>query len=691
MTASFVAAMLTVVLTRGHALIRIGLILISLSSLPYAVGLMISMSVHDPALSHVVSKGLVGGVGLVGPSLMFTVLADTGRLERYRWLVALAFAGAIVGAIVTFTTDAVIQPTMWKTPLGFYFHLSQPLDNLVVAQLPFWAVVGYRLSGMGQAGPRSMRQARVRSRVLVILVLAVLAVSDALLARGIGIYPFGVIPGTAAVWVLIGAVRKQDLLHKRGFDLAGLVELGLGAGALVAVSLGLWWLGGHGHRRPWLVALTIAPFLAAIQLVALVVRSRFRDSAPAASDAELQLEEYVDLTGRLDDEDQLVAPLGELLAAYGGLPDATLWMVDADGRLAEASGDRVETFDPRIKPWLVANSAPLVFDELATKRLGGLREPIERFLGALDGEVVAPLVDRDALVGVIVGAPPDGRALRAAELRVLAQAARATAKAITYVSLFREAAARVEVAKEVEVAAAVQQARSAGEQGYRFGDCEVVGYYQPATQFGGHWWTASEVEDGRFVVVLGDVAGSGVSAALVSFTAEGACETARQMLGASVEVVSLLEMLDASVRNVGGERHTMSCFAAIFDPAARRVTFANAGHPFPYVCRRPAGGGPPELRSLVSRGTPLGTEPLVLSARSFELEPGDTVLFYSDSVVETRGPEGEVYGDRRLQRLLRARVAGDDLAVQSVLGDVVDFLGEHEADDDLNLISVRVG
>lgn len=691
MTASFLVVMVMAALTRGQPLIRIGLALICLSSLPYAVGLTISMSVRDPAVSHVVAKGLVGGVGLVGPSLMFTMLADTGRLERYRWLVTLAFAIAIAAALITFTTDAIVSPHMWKTPLGFWFHRAKPFDGLVIAQLPFWGLIGYRLSGMGKAGPRSARQARVRRGVLMMLILAVLAVSDALLAHGHGIYPFGVIPGTAAVWVVLVAIRKQDLLHARGFDTAALIELGLGAAALVAASLGLWWLAGHGLSKPWLVALTLAPVLAVVQLLALFVRRRFREATPAASDAEIQLEEYVDLTGRLDDEEQLVAPLTELLAAHASLPGASLWMLDPEGHLAEVGGDRNETFDPRLKPWLVANREPLVFDELATKRLGGLREPIERFLGALRGEVLAPLVDRDALVGVIVGAPPDGRALRASQLSVLAQAARATAKAITYVSLFREAAARVEVAKEVEVATAVQQARSAGEQSYRFGDCEVVGYYQPATQFGGHWWTASELDDGRFAVVLGDVTGSGVSAALVSFTAEGACETARLMYGASVEVVSLLQMLDASVSNVGGERHTMSCFAAIFDPENRRVTFANAGHPFPYVCRRPANGGPPTLRSLVSRGTPLGTEPLVLSASTFELEPGDTVFFYSDSVVEIRGPEGEVYGDRRLQRLLKARAAGGDLAVQSVLGDVMDFLGDRGADDDLNLISVRVG
>jgi serine phosphatase RsbU (regulator of sigma subunit) len=411
--------------------------------------------------------------------------------------------------------------------------------------------------------------------------------------------------------------------------------------------------------------------------------------------ADQDVEEFIDLAGRVHSEPELLAPLRALFGAHAGITEVKVLTFGAGGELqAVSEGGEDEAaatyapLDARVRAWLLSNPGPLVREELGLMRLGGLRGPIESFMRALDAELVVPLVDREALVGLLECTPRGRRALRVSEADVVRQASIACAKALTYVSLFREAEERIEVAKEVEVAAAVQQARSAGAQVLRYGDAEVAGYYQSAAQFGGHWWSSHELDGGKFAVVLGDVSGSGVSAALVSFAAEGACETARLMLADELDVVKLLELLDTSVRQVGGNAHAMSCFAAVFDPAGS-VTFANAGHPFPYVCRSGGAGGT-ELRSLVSRGTPLGSEPLHLATSTFDLRRDDVVVLYSDSLVEARAG-GRAFGERRLQRTLRsrARVAGDR-ALHAVLDDARAFWGDAELDDDVNLVIVRL-
>jgi serine phosphatase RsbU (regulator of sigma subunit) len=167
------------------------------------------------------------------------------------------------------------------------------------------------------------------------------------------------------------------------------------------------------------------------------------------------------------------------------------------------------------------------------------------------------------------------------------------------------------------------------------------------------------------------------------------------MCGSSVEVISLLEILNASIRGVGGGQYAMSCCAAIFDLDSGMVTFANAGHPFPYVCRRPENGEPgsgDQLRALVSRGTPLGGEEFVVSATTMELAPDDVVVFFSDSLVDQTNAGGVPYGDRRLQKVLRRRVrsAGPE-ACQVILRDAMSHYGEREVDDDINVIVVRLG
>lgn len=685
-----IALALFAVLSRGNAIIRVGLLMVFLSAFPYAAGMTLNMTTSDPEVAHLASKSFVGAVALIGPSLMFLFLAMAGRLERYRWLVVLAFGIASVFSVLTWFTDLAIERESWITPLGFFFHEAKPFDSPVVMQLVIWAVVGLWLSQRAGGAPQSERQAKLAKRFVLIGILAATGATDALLANKIGFYPFGVVPALGAVGLALVAVVKHDLLRSRGFDRAGAIELGIlvvSAGCALAI---VWALEDMGvDRSPWLVAALIMPVILVAQAAMLLVR---RGHSERAGDTPMvtELESYVDFSGRIASEAELVEPLEALIRGKGGLPDGRLLVVGEDGALRGLGGEGpgIEV-DSRLRPWLIADPQVLVVDELPTMRLGGLRQPVEGFMHRLEATVAAPLVDRGQLVGFIVGAPEGDRALLEAELLVLEQASAATAKAMTYVSLLREATERIEVAKEVEVASAVQEARTAGEQRLRFADCEIAGYYQPAPQFGGHWWSAHELADGRFLVVIGDVTGSGVPAALVSFTAEGACETAQRMYGAGLEVISLLETLDAALRSVGPD-HSMSCFAAIFDPESRTVTFANAGHPFPYVCR--ARGDEVELRSLVSRGTMLGAGELMVRASTFELEAEDLVVFFSDSLVAGRSPDGVSYGDRRLQRLLRSKVVqARDEATRIILDDALEFWGARELEDDLNLVVVRMG
>ena len=117
------------------------------------------------------------------------------------------------------------------------------------------------------------------------------------------------------------------------------------------------------------------------------------------------------------------------------------------------------------------------------------------------------------------------------------------------------------------------------------------------------------------------------------------------------------------------------------------VTFANAGHPFPYVCRT---GG---LRALVSRGMPLGVEAEPkISVATLELEPDDVVVMFTDALVESENDEGKRYGDRRLQRALRRRAAGaGPRACRLIMDDAHLHYGDHPIREDITLVCVTVG
>jgi serine phosphatase RsbU (regulator of sigma subunit) len=449
----------------------------------------------------------------------------------------------------------------------------------------------------------------------------------------------------------------------------------------------------------------LAPVLLASQLVVTVLRSHMLAKTRVDNEADKELERFVEITGSISDERTLATGLGDLLRKHGGLEAVRVLVARGTAlRLprgeGEIAGELITNLDARVRAWLVANAGLLVASELAPRRLGGLREPVESLFLALSADALLPLVDRDELVAVIT-AEIGGRGTLTDERRLLVtQAGRAAGIGFAYLHLFREAEARQAVARELEVASAVQQSRVSGEVHQHFARCEVTACYRLSVTFGGGWSATHELPDGRVLVAIGDVSGRGVPVALISSTVEGACETMPRILGVSFDAVTFLQLLNRAVLDVGGGQYGMSCFVAVFDPEAQTVVYANAGHPFPYVCRalpvedasEPGGRNRhTELRALVSRGTPLGIVSPMLSVARLDLVADDVVVFYTSSLVDARNREGVPYGERRLQRVLRdyVRPAGAR-ACQVILDDAQ---SHHHGDvgEDITLVTVRPG
>lgn len=675
--------------TRGNGAIRAALLAVSGAGLLWSGGASVTASCQDQAVATELLRFYIGAIPLSGTALLFLILGVAGRIERHLLLLTASVVSTVTAIALAWTTDLVIDRA-WLTDWGLYYSHAGPLNALIAANLVAWPLAGVIVTRRSAATSRRRSQSR---RVGFLLVIVVTGASDALLARGIGVYPFSFIPAGVAVAGLIHAVVRRDLLHARGLDRGGVFEIAALVVAGALVLLGLLLLPEDAGPAA-AVAIAVPTFAAAQGAVLIARRHLASQRRQVGNAADRALEGFVEASESATGEAELGEALAELLVSHTSLPSTRLYVTDSDGRWQAADGDGMVAVDARVRAWLIANPDLVVVEDLPGRALGGLREPVQAFMALLDAEIVVPLVDREKLVGAITAVePPGGRALRDEERELIRQAAGATARALTYLALFREAARRMEVAREVEVAAAVQHARNPGERHQSLGGCELVSFYQPAVQFGGDWWTAHELADGRLLVAIGDVTGHGVPAALISATVEGACETAQRMLGASFEVLSLLELLNRTVREVGGDDYSMSCFAALIDTDSGTVSFANAGHPFPYVVRRPAGGGQrAELKALVSRGTLLGSKQPYLTASSTRLEPDDVLVFYSDSLVDSRSPEREPFGERRLQRLLRTRLrpAGERGARLIMDEANAHYQGEPIVDD-ITLLVVRLG
>lgn len=301
------------------------------------------------------------------------------------------------------------------------------------------------------------------------------------------------------------------------------------------------------------------------------------------------------------------------------------------------------------------------------------------------GVVLAvPLVSQGEVIGLInLGARRSEQEYSSDDRKLLADLATQAAPAVRVAQLVRqqqiEAAERERVAQELKVAALIQQTllpQSLPE----IDGWQVAAYYQPARAVGGDFYDFRTLPDGRLSIVIGDVTDKGVPAALVMATTRTLLRAASERLlspGAVLERVNDLLHPDIPARMF------VTCLYAVLDPASGHIVYANAGHDLPYRA------GPSGVEELRARGMPLGLLPgMGYEEKEVTLAPGDTLLLYSDGLVEAHDPAREMYGFPKLRDELAAFSRGDLVAY--LLETLANFTGpDWEQEDDVTLVTLH--
>ena len=211
---------------------------------------------------------------------------------------------------------------------------------------------------------------------------------------------------------------------------------------------------------------------------------------------------------------------------------------------------------------------------------------------------------------------------------------------------------------------------------------DLAAYYQPAREVGGDFYDFLELEDGRLGLVVGDVTDKGVPAALVMATTRTMLRAAAQRLFSPGEVLKRAN--EALVTDIPPNMF-ITCLYAILEPESGHLVYANAGHDLPY---RRHGSAAEELRA---RGMPLGLMPgMGYEEKEIVLGKGESVLFYSDGLVEAHDPQREMFGFPRLKRLVAEYGEAEGPLVDSLLEQLRRFAGEDwEQEDDITLVTLE--
>jgi serine phosphatase RsbU (regulator of sigma subunit) len=249
------------------------------------------------------------------------------------------------------------------------------------------------------------------------------------------------------------------------------------------------------------------------------------------------------------------------------------------------------------------------------------------------------------------------------------------------VHLAQERLERERVEQELRVARRIQQA-SLPKEVPELEGWQIAHHYQPAREVGGDFYDFLELPNGRLGIVVGDATGKGVPAALVMSTTCGMLRALALSVDSPGEALERVnEALSARIP----ANTFVTCFYCILDPKSGRFLYANAGHNLP--CRRHDG----QADELRARGMPLGLMPgMAYEEKEAMLITGDSVLFYSDGLVEAHDPQRrEMFGFPRLRTLVAEY--GEERSLGALLLEqLYAFVGEGwEQEDDITLLTLR--
>ncbi len=435
---------------------------------------------------------------------------------------------------------------------------------------------------------------------------------------------------------------------------------------------------GVGFLALWLVALVTIRARGARRL------GRAAAARRALADFSIQSLELQSAADVLD----LAAQAGRVIFGtsrpVGFLPgDGSSWLAHVPDR-DESLGD-VPAALTGVFGWFRHNPAIAVRADLAEARYGAMRAPLRQVMEQYGVDVLMPLVHRGQSLGVfgIALAQVPGPVERV----LLSQFRLEVTQASANVRLHREASHVISLAKEVDLASAVQQTLVPEMGDGSANGLEWAGHFRAAGDAGSDFWTMYPLPGDRTLVLIADATGIGLAGSMLSAVVKSCCDALMDSPDgpATDDPAKLLRAANVALYRSEEPVH-MRAFAAVFDPTAGTLRFANAGHRAPYHLRSDG------LGVLSGPGPMLGDDSRArYKTVERRLTRGDAIVFYTDGIVGTRNPEAEVFGERKLQRLLDGGPFASAMALRDgVLTAVERFRGGGPLLDDEAMVVVRL-
>ncbi|MCB9025016.1 MAG: SpoIIE family protein phosphatase [Bdellovibrionaceae bacterium] len=212
-------------------------------------------------------------------------------------------------------------------------------------------------------------------------------------------------------------------------------------------------------------------------------------------------------------------------------------------------------------------------------------------------------------------------------------------------SLLTATAEKARMENELEMVRVVQE-NLFPPSSLEVGPIKIISHFEPASECGGDWFHYSQIA-GKVYLWIGDATGHGAPAALIT----GAAKSAASIIETSEGITpgQALEVMNHALHSTAHGSILMTFFLAVIDPESGIVTYANASHEFPYVVPDKKGLKKKDLIPLCEskQGKRLGEEKnSKYDEATYQLQQGDSIVFYTDGVIDLQNIEGAEMGER---------------------------------------------
>lgn len=349
------------------------------------------------------------------------------------------------------------------------------------------------------------------------------------------------------------------------------------------------------------------------------------------------------------------------------------------GKGYQESGGNVIQFESEqgIVGWVIETGESFIADEVEEEsRYLNLRAETR-------SQLTVPIVSGSKVIGAFGLERDRAAGFNEADAELLSALASQVAIAIERMAIHRERMERKRLDEELRIAREVQLSLLPGKlpevKGF-----DIAGLNVPSRDVGGDYYDFVFVSPGHLGVAVADVSGKGIPAALIM-------ASFRAFLRAEIRNNYAIRTIFSKVNRLLNEtikpHQFVSAFYGVLDLERRRFTYSNAGHHPPILFRPGA-----EQQQLEDGGAVMGVFAEMKYEEQFiDLEEGDTLLFYTDGLIEAENAIGEMFGRERLEDFVgeHTQLSASELC-EALYVEMTSFTGIGHSADDTTIVALRV-